>query len=571
LLSRRDYERFRVSPIDPATIRVGDVEKTLAQLATASAGRLQVKKFADSFEGLPISMATLGTGPTRVLLWSQMHGDEPTHTAVVLDLMSYLLRSPAEPMADEILANCTLSIIPLLNPDGAERISRFNAQGIDVNRDALRLATPEGRALRRAVETLKPEFGFNLHNQNARRSVGTPPKPAALSVLAPSADAAATPTPHMRRAKQLAACFVDAVRPFADGMISRYDDEFEPRAFGDTIQASGTVTMLVEAGGWHEADPEPLVRLHFHGMLSTLHAIASGSVAQIDPRIYESLPESNSRDLFDVLVSGGHVLDANHGAAYRADLGVDHSHGSRLAITPNHDGKIVDIGDLSTSAGKITIDAAGCVVLPGRAAFLADWSPNIKFTDAQLESFLSHGVTSVIGALDLADGGAIKEMSTQRQLPINWGFVGRLESARSLARPQLAEHLAMAADRGLLNIVGNRADESLWQQLDHFGLPLLQANRLPPFDATAAGYRELVEQIDGVHKILGLGASRGRVARGCFADFQLFVLGAHQSPLPGPDWRQLKSVVVAGETVWENGKRVGGAPGVLLKRRSASS
>jgi predicted deacylase len=569
LLSRRDYERFRVSPTDPATIRVGDVERILAQLVASSAQRLRIERFAESFEGRPISMATLGKGTKRVLMWSQMHGDESTHTAVVLDLMSYLLSVPPRPLAQEILANCTLSIIPLLNPDGAERKSRFNAQGIDVNRDALRLATPEGRALRRAVETLKPNFGFNLHNQNARRSVGTPPKPAAVSVLAPSADAAATPTPHMRRAKQLAACFVDAVRPFAEGMISRYDDAFEPRAFGDTIQASGTVTMLVEAGGWHEADPEPLVRLHFHGMLSTLHAIATGRIAHIDPQIYESLPESNSRDVFDVLIHGGHVLDAHHGAAYKADLGIDHSHGSRLAVTSKRDGKIVEIGDLSTTAGKFSINAAGCLILPGRAAFLADWTPKTDLTGAQLESLLSQGVTSVIGAVDLADREAIEALSASRQLPINWGFVGSLDSARSFARQQLVEHVAVAAARGMLAVVGNHADESLWQQLDHFGLPLLQANQLPRIDASAPGYRELAQQIDGVHKKLGLGATRGRIGRGCYADFQLFEVDADLPSLPAVDWRQLQCLVVAGETVWENGKRVGGSPGVSLKRAEA--
>ncbi|HEY3392480.1 MAG TPA: M14 family zinc carboxypeptidase [Lacipirellulaceae bacterium] len=566
MLDRQSYERFRVSPLDPATIRVGDVEKTLANLASTSAGRLRIEQFAESFEGRPISLATLGNGRTRVLMWSQMHGDEPTHTAVVLDLISYLLQTPAEALAKEILAGCTLSIIPLLNPDGAERISRFNAQGIDVNRDARRLATPEGRALRRAVETLKPEFGFNLHNQNARRSVGTPPKPAAVSVLAPSADAAATPTPHMRRAKQLAACFVDAVRPFAEGMISRYDDEFEPRAFGDTIQASGAVTMLVEAGGWPEADLEPLVRLHFHGMLSTLHAIATGRIADIDPQIYESLPESNSRDLFDVLIHGGHVLDAHHGAAYKADLGIDHSHGSRLAVTSKRDGKIVEIGDLSTTAGKSAVDAAGCLILPGRAAFLADWTPTTGLPGAQLESLLSQGVTSVIGSLNLADREAIEALATPRQLPVNWGFVGSLDSARNFARQPLVEHVAVAAARGMLAVVGNHADEALWQQLDHFGLPLLQANQLPRIDASVPGYRELAQQIDGIHKILGLGATRGRIGRGWYADFQLFEVDAELPSLPAPDWGRLKRLVVAGETVWENGKRVGSSPGGFFVR-----
>ena len=118
-----------------------------------STGRLKVEKFAESIEGRPIYLATIGSGPRRVLLWSQMHGDEPTHTAVLLDLANYLLQSPAKPQAADILTGCTLHFIPMLNPDGAEAVMRFNAQGIDINRDARRLATPEGRALRRAVET----------------------------------------------------------------------------------------------------------------------------------------------------------------------------------------------------------------------------------------------------------------------------------------------------------------------------------------------------------------------------------------------------------------------------------
>ena len=45
-----------------------------------------------------------------------------------------------------ILSSLTLYIVPMLNPDGAARFQRRNAQQIDVNRDALSLQTPEGRA-----------------------------------------------------------------------------------------------------------------------------------------------------------------------------------------------------------------------------------------------------------------------------------------------------------------------------------------------------------------------------------------------------------------------------------------
>jgi hypothetical protein len=161
---------------------------------------------------------------------------------------------PDDSHAACILSQCTLHVIPMLNPDGAEAGTRFNAQHIDINRDALRLETSEGQALHRAVETLRPEFGFNLHNQNARAAVGNPPRPAAVSVMAPAMDTADTETAQVRAAKQVALRFVEAVRPKADGMISRYVAEYMPWSFGERVQAMGVITVLVEAGGWPDAD-----------------------------------------------------------------------------------------------------------------------------------------------------------------------------------------------------------------------------------------------------------------------------------------------------------------------------
>ena len=569
MLDRQKYERFRVSPVDPATIRVEHVEEILARLAAEPGRRLRVEPFADSFEGRPISMATIGSGPTRVLMWSQMHGDESTHTAVVLDLLSYLLRKPAEPLAQEILTGSTLFIIPLLNPDGAERMSRFNAQDIDVNRDARRLATPEGRALRRAVETLQPEFGFNLHNQNARTAVGDPPRPAVVSLLAPPPDAQRTETDAVRRSKRVAAAFATAVRADverAGGGISRYDDTYELRAFGDTIQATGCATVLVEAGGWPADDPEPMVRLHFDGMLAALHAIATGGYRDVDPQIYESLPESNSRPLADLLVAGGHLLDAKHGDVYQADLTVDHSHGNRLAVTAQCNGRIGEVGDLSTVAGKTTIDAYGCLVLPGRVAFVPDWLPTADLPDDMLDTLLAAGATTAVGSFDLADRDEIEAIGRERSLPVNWGFVARLDGPRAFSPVALIEHVALAAAAGVLAVVGERADESIWQRLDRSGVPLLQAGQLTLPVSFDGAYRELVQQNLNCHNLLKLAGKRGAAGRGSFADLQFFAVGPSVQPGDQVDWQRLKRVVVAGETAWENGRRLGTTPGVLLRR-----
>ena len=97
-----------------------------------------------------------------------LHGDESTATSALFDLFWYLHARRTDAVVREILSKLTLHAIPLLNPDGAERFQRRNAQSIDVNRDALRLQTPEGRALKALRDRFQPRVGFNLHNQSWR-------------------------------------------------------------------------------------------------------------------------------------------------------------------------------------------------------------------------------------------------------------------------------------------------------------------------------------------------------------------------------------------------------------------
>ena len=536
------------------------------RLAEASAGRLKVERFAESVEGRPIYLATIGNGPRQVLLWSQMHGDEPTHTAVLLDLANYLLQNRPKPGATEILKGCALHFIAMLNPDGAEAVMRFNAQGIDINRDARRLSTPEGRALRRAVELMKPEYAFNLHNQHARTSVGKPPKPAAVSVLAPAPDASGHETPSWQRAKQMCAVFVEAVRPIVPGMISRYDDTHEPRAFGDTIQATGASTMLVEAGGWTEADIEPLTRVHFHGMLSTLHAIATDKCRDADVKIYETLPGSNSARQLDCMVSKGQILTPILASPFTADLGIEESRTERLGGKAKRDGRIVEIGDLAVVSAKMHVDASGWLILPGRIAFLDEWSPNAKVTQQQIDSMLAKGVTTLIGCVDLAKADVIDSIAAARELPFNWGFVGRIDNAGSIERAELVERVAAAANQGVLAIASSRANEEVWQQLDRVGLPLLQLGQLAASNSTSGSYQDQLQHSAKVFKLLNLQGKRGRVGRDAAADLAVFDLHGKADAKAAVDWNQLVRVVVAGETVWENGKSTRGTPGIFLRR-----
>ena len=104
---------------------------------------LQLERVGASTLGRPISMLSVGQGPQQILLWSQMHGDEPSATPALLDLAHWLVRSSSE-VARTVLDRLSLRIVPMLNPDGAHAFTRENAQGIDINRDARTRATPEG-------------------------------------------------------------------------------------------------------------------------------------------------------------------------------------------------------------------------------------------------------------------------------------------------------------------------------------------------------------------------------------------------------------------------------------------
>jgi hypothetical protein len=327
-----------------------------------------VEQLGESVEGRSIHHVRVGTGSMPVLLWSQMHGDEPTATSALFDLFEYLVRHRQTTAVQGILGRLTLHVVPMLNPDGAERFQRRNAQSIDINRDALRLQTPEGQILKSIRDRVRPEVGFNLHNQNWRTSVGDPPKPASMSLLSVAFDEKRSDSPGRRLTRQLGAVIRDAIEPFASGQIGRYSDEFEVRAFGDNITLWGTPVLLIETGPWPsvEQDP-PLVRLNFVALATALDALATGRVHKADGKRYESLPLNESR-MFYVLVRHASVINGAGVAPYTADIGITAARRVRtvdgrreLQISTSID----DMGDLRASAGLLrTIDASGLFAVP---------------------------------------------------------------------------------------------------------------------------------------------------------------------------------------------------------------
>ena len=303
----------------------------------------------------------------HVLLWSQMHGDEPTATSALFDIFEQFRRHRADPAYARILSALTIHAVPMLNPDGAERFQRRNAQGIDINRDALRMQTPEGRVLKALRDRINPPIGFNLHNQNWRTSAGKTGQPATISLLSVAFDEARTESPGRILTKKTCAIIRDALEAMAPGRIARYDDEFEVRAFGDNLTKWGTSVVLIETGPWPAAEPDPyLVRLNFVALMTALDALATGRVQQADPKRYESLP-INETDLFFLLVRNATVVAGTGVAPFLADVGIVANRAVRTtdgARTTRFAARIEDLGDLHTMHALESIDATGLTVAP---------------------------------------------------------------------------------------------------------------------------------------------------------------------------------------------------------------
>jgi len=380
----RWWDESHVSSPAPPLVDHAEIVKRLEALKAETPDLFAVERIGESIEGRSIDYVRAGSGPVGVLLWSQMHGDEATATSALFDLFEFLRRHRRDPAATRILSQLTLHVVPMLNPDGAERFQRRNAQSIDVNRDALRLQTPEGRTLKALRDRLNPAVGFNLHNQSWRTSIGRPPKPASISLLSVAYDDARSENAGRRLTKQICSVIRDALEPFAAGQIGRYDDEFEVRAFGDNVTLWGTPVVLIETGPWPSPDPDPaLVRLNFIALVTALDALASGGVERADPGRYDSLPMNESR-MFYVLVRNGTVINGSGVPPFVADVGIIANRRVQI-VNGRRDVQLAttidDMGDLSTMGGLRTIDAAGMTVVPlvddglsaGQVVDLPEW------------------------------------------------------------------------------------------------------------------------------------------------------------------------------------------------------
>src|SRR5688572_2647410 len=81
------WEKEHVSKILPSNVRHKDLKVYLDDLRKTG---LKVAEVGRSVSNREIYQVEFGSGPLKVFLWSQMHGDEPTATSALIDLFTIL-------------------------------------------------------------------------------------------------------------------------------------------------------------------------------------------------------------------------------------------------------------------------------------------------------------------------------------------------------------------------------------------------------------------------------------------------------------------------------------------------
>ncbi len=352
-----NYQSYKEPQFDSGLVKHGLLKQKISVIQSRK--KFDVKVAGYSAQQCEIYLLTIGEGPTSVLLWSQMHGDEPTGTRAFFDLFNFLQADDEHnALRQLILANCTLHFIPMLNPDGAEMNERRNAQGIDINRDFLQQQSPEAHLLAQLHQKIKPDFGFNMHDQESLWSVEGTKQPASISLLAPPADNQAYVSPTRLKAIQLISAINEMLSTIIPGQIGKWSETFEPRAFGDNFQRLGTATLLIEAGGYlGDADRQYVRELNFNILFYALEQIATAGYQHQEATAYHQIPQ-NTKELFHVLIKNVHLHTP--AGTIRVDIGLNHNNTfNAIALRQQALYTIQDVGDLSTYNAYQIIDAQG--------------------------------------------------------------------------------------------------------------------------------------------------------------------------------------------------------------------
>ena len=273
------------------TSRYADV-MAFSEAVAAADPRIHLTTMGYSMEGRPIPLLVVGdvadpswetvrtSGKLRIYAQGSIHaGEVPGKEALQM-----LLREIALGRYDSWLESAVLLIAPMYNVDGSERVSltnrrrqngpvggmgqRPNAQGLDLNRDHMKLDSPEARSLVGMMNDYDPHLSLDLHTTNGTRHAYH------LTYAEPLNPATA---PEIQRILR------DELLPEVTRTIKEkhgWDYYFYGGAYGGTPRGGGGVGFAPRGreAGWYTFDSRPRFNTNYIGLRNRL-AILSEAYA----------------------------------------------------------------------------------------------------------------------------------------------------------------------------------------------------------------------------------------------------------------------------------------------------
>lgn len=311
----------------------------------------KISTIGKSVQDRNIYSVQIGTGKMKVLIWSQMHGNESTTTKGLLDFFNFL--NSEEDLALKIKENFTLLCVPILNPDGAFAYTRENANKIDLNRDAFDATQPESKLLRALYADFNPDYCYNLHDQRTIFGTEGFHLPATMSFLAPSYNTECDFNETRFKAIKIINSINKCLQTLIPNQIGRFDDAFNINCIGDYFTFQGTPTILFEAGHYaNDYQRDEVRKFVFISLFSSFKELNERSEFDNEIDEYLKIPQ-NSKCFFDFVYRNVKIIEntqekiINFAAQFKEVLVKD-----RIDFIA----EVVQIGDLEHSFGHKEYD-----------------------------------------------------------------------------------------------------------------------------------------------------------------------------------------------------------------------
>jgi hypothetical protein len=301
--------------------------------------------------GNSIYSITIGSGKTKVLMWSQMHGNEATTTKGFFDFLNFLISK--EPLAKAILCKYTIKCIPIVNPDGAAIYTRVNANAVDLNRDAFETSQPESKLLRKLLLEFQPDLAYNLHDQRTIFGTEGFKLPATISFLAPAYNESRDFNETRLKAVKIINAMNLELQKHIPNQVGRFDDSFNINCIGDYTTSIGIPTILFEAGHYPmDYQREEVRKMVFIALLSSFLERNNSEVTN-ELELYMNIPQ-NSKCFFDFIYRNVKIISNTEEKIITFAAQFDEKLENNQIV---FDAKIVQVEDLDTVKGHFEFDA----------------------------------------------------------------------------------------------------------------------------------------------------------------------------------------------------------------------